>query len=711
MKRKILHRLLLLLLAVLFSTKIQANDTYYYKASATSNNTNLGKVFLSTASVTPAEGDYVDRSELSTTSTSSTTPTVYGYTKAVSDDVDFYAQWKKSSTILATSHIGEEVSLKLAASSKTESSPTANNLTVYFMKVIAESNNVNQGTVTVTTPNVLGTKITLKATPKEQYVFLGWKKNNENTYESTSASWSFKVTEMAKYTAYFREVIGTEDKNKGTAAITSRGAQLTIKATANHADGYIFSYWQNGDQQINENPYTFTPGDDDLYVAHFKKVAASENTEYGTAYVESENAVDNATLKANAFPLSGHIFKGWSLNGNEEIFSIENPITIPDIGNDVYTARFELPEILPLPYYRVQNTYYNNYMSMIDDKADTDATTASFLDLHAIIFKDSYEDVVSDPGSIFYITNASGNEYDLGAQGVTLHGITGKYIELDPYVTNGLAAYKTGLTIMFTSGVLQENPKGYLDAGTGSGSTIFWGYYIIPVDKNTDNYFGVNAKLEFGGKYYTTLYAAFPFKLPEDNSIRAYYIKAVNDGVATCTEITDVVPGGTAVFLECNNSSPSDNRLELIDPSDSRNKKIEGNMMSGTYFNSAGRYYENGSSSSTTYVDYENHVANNRDKMRVLSKNSAGEMGFFKLSSSVEYMAANKAWLEIPTNEQAKSTFSIIFEDGGATGISEIRTLDTEDVSGGYYYDLQGRRVEKPSRGLYIHNGKKVLIK
>ena len=573
MKNNYFIRTLLLFFAIISCSKIMAGNTYYYKATATVNNEEIGKVFLSTEKKDPEDSDYGPSSSIDTNS-ENTSLTVYGYTKAESS-TEWHALWvnNKSDDILASSKIGDEVELKIVSNSTVENNPTLNDMTVYFSKVDVK----------------------------------------------------------------------TEDKTRGNVSFN---------------------------------------------------------------YSETEQTI---TIKATAVPLTGYVFEGWSLNGNEELIT-DNPYTISEIGaNDVYEARFKFTP----PYYRVQNTYYNNYMSLIDDKADRDKTTSTFLDLHAIIFKDSYEDVVSDPGSVFYIQKKSDINHDLVAQGKSLNDMTGEYIQLTPYTTtNGLVAYKAGLDLGLVSGVLQENPsyKGHLDAGTGSGSTIFWGYYIIPVDKNADNYFGVNAKLEFGGKYYTTLYAAFPFKLPEDKSIRAYYIKEVNDGVAKCTEITDVVPGGTAVFLECNNLYPTDNRLELVDPSDSRNKEIEGNMMKGTYFNCAGTYYNNGDQNSATYVDYVNHVANDRDEVRVLSKNSAGEMGFFKLSSSVEYMAANKAWLEIPSGENAKS-FSIVFEDGAATGISEIRTLDSEDVSGSYYYDLQGRRVENPSHGLYIHNGKKIYIK
>ena len=45
----------------------------------------------------------------------------------------------------------------------------------------------------------------------------------------------------------------------------------------------------------------------------------------------------------------------------------------------------------------------------------------------------------------------------------------------------------------------------------------------------------------------------------------------------------------------------------------------------------------------------------------------------------------------------------------GTTGVNEVRG-QKEDVRG-EYYDLQGRKVAKPTKGLYIVNGKKVVIK
>jgi len=50
----------------------------------------------------------------------------------------------------------------------------------------------------------------------------------------------------------------------------------------------------------------------------------------------------------------------------------------------------------------------------------------------------------------------------------------------------------------------------------------------------------------------------------------------------------------------------------------------------------------------------------------------------------------------------------VLVVDPNATGIT---TTNSEAVTDNLYYDLQGRRVMNPTRGLYIVNGKKVILK
>ncbi|MBQ8065315.1 MAG: FIVAR domain-containing protein [Prevotella sp.] len=72
-------------------------------------------------------------------------------------------------------------------------------------------------------------------------------------------------------------------------------------------------------------------------------------------------------------------------------------------------------------------------------------------------------------------------------------------------------------------------------------------------------------------------------------------------------------------------------------------------------------------------------------------------------------LSAGKCWIElIPTSAAHARRLSIVHE-GETTGISTVKTTaDTKDAA---VYDLQGRRVMQPTKGLFIVNGKKVVIK
>ncbi|MBR2202906.1 MAG: hypothetical protein IJ914_01725 [Prevotella sp.] len=86
----------------------------------------------------------------------------------------------------------------------------------------------------------------------------------------------------------------------------------------------------------------------------------------------------------------------------------------------------------------------------------------------------------------------------------------------------------------------------------------------------------------------------------------------------------------------------------------------------------------------------------------VLSKGSAG-IGFYKLSSSGT-IGAHKAYLSY-SGAAAREFFS--FEE--ITGIKTIANSQ-EPTADNHYFDLQGRMVAQPGKGLYIVNGKKVMV-
>jgi len=86
----------------------------------------------------------------------------------------------------------------------------------------------------------------------------------------------------------------------------------------------------------------------------------------------------------------------------------------------------------------------------------------------------------------------------------------------------------------------------------------------------------------------------------------------------------------------------------------------------------------------------------------VLNNKSAG-VGFYKLSEGGT-IGFGKAYLD--ASVVGAPEFLAFDED--VTGISEIEKMRNEENES--FYDLQGRRVVNPTKGLYIVNGKKVFI-
>ena len=91
----------------------------------------------------------------------------------------------------------------------------------------------------------------------------------------------------------------------------------------------------------------------------------------------------------------------------------------------------------------------------------------------------------------------------------------------------------------------------------------------------------------------------------------------------------------------------------------------------------------------------------------ILSNGKHG-IGFYTLSESGE-LAANKAYLQLPTASVASLSraMRLVFADD-ITGIDEKKAETKKEDN--IFYDLQGRRVDNPTQGLYIVNGKKVFI-
>lgn len=89
------------------------------------------------------------------------------------------------------------------------------------------------------------------------------------------------------------------------------------------------------------------------------------------------------------------------------------------------------------------------------------------------------------------------------------------------------------------------------------------------------------------------------------------------------------------------------------------------------------------------------------DDIYVLSNLDDGQPGFYKADNGI-HVAKYKSYLQYSVSG-ARRYFSI---EEQTTGITPV-FYDASDT----LYDLQGRRVSKPTQGVYIRNGKKIVIK
>ena len=227
------------------------------------------------------------------------------------------------------------------------------------------------------------------------------------------------------------------------------------------------------------------------------------------------------------------------------------------------------------------------------------------------------------------------------------------------------------------------------------------------------NYFGVKPSANMkgrDGKYYTTLYVDFPFKIVGD--VKAYTIEGVDAKnaqgyyfakVKELAQQGDTVPAQTAVVLECNSTNPADNQLL---PTGDEKPKTSNNRLCGTFFGGAinGLTVKDGAGN-----DY-NVTHDNIRAFNINTADSRNPIGFYKVKNNVTNIPGNKAFLVLTSTEAQAKSFVLEFEDGGTTGIETIEN-SKNSTDDGVYYDLQGRRVENPTRGIYIVNGKKVVIK
>ncbi len=166
------------------------------------------------------------------------------------------------------------------------------------------------------------------------------------------------------------------------------------------------------------------------------------------------------------------------------------------------------------------------------------------------------------------------------------------------------------------------------------------------------------------------------------SDIKAYKVKVTDKAVATMTQV-DNVPANTPVLLYKDGGA-----TENIPVMTGAAAVSENDLVAGT----------------GATVPTEDGAGNTN----MILNNVGGNVGFYLAADQI--VASNRAYLHFDSSlvPDPSAPMMMVF-DGEATGIADVRGK-MEDVRSDFF-DLQGRKVAQPAKGLYIVNGKKVVIK
>lgn len=215
---------------------------------------------------------------------------------------------------------------------------------------------------------------------------------------------------------------------------------------------------------------------------------------------------------------------------------------------------------------------------------------------------------------------------------------------------------------------------------------LVWNF--IPVDE--DNYLGVQGKCKDAeGKWWAAIVVDFPIRLAE--GMKGYYVDDVVDYTKSLIHrvaVTDeVIPAFTPIVLQLNDQDVASNKLTIV--ADDMSYPYEGNalrlpvdslgLMLGFQLDQPdSRHFTLG-------------MANGK-----VSLIDEGQTTF----------GPNEPYYYLPDYLVGALTSGYLTLADQVSGIEEHTASVEGDKA---VYDLQGRRVDNPTKGIYIINGKKVM--
>lgn len=517
------------------------------------------------------------------------------------------------------------------------------------------------------------------------------------------------------------------------AVATSVREEETTSITATPNAGYKFVGWSvTGTgaslSSTSTNPTTLTMGTADATVtATFEAV-----TTYAISYsvngivVDSKNVEEGEDIDfsapATGVPV-GYVFKGWVVEANK----IDTPTDTDPSANYVTSAT----STADITYYAVMAVSGASEPSLTKMGSSDDSFNAN--DNIVIVAKGTayamYQETVNSSyvNTFSFVNNATTIDSDAKRYWTLSAASTDWYLgdNTNGYLynakgSNNLASsseFKTEWTISWNStesaftiignsrclscrtdlsgGNQNKYRMGGSSTSSPSGNAYFDIYKFVPSIEVFKNYCTTvptatitlaDACTDGEGTYYGTYSNSQAFVVPEDLTVSTV---SISDGAMTLSNYStgDIVKANTGVLVAA--TSAGEKSITLA----AGGEELAGNMLKASAAGVTAAAMAEADSDCTFYR---------------LTMHNGTDLGFWwgaEDGASFD-VAANKAYLAVPTADTGEVRgFSLTGDNADG-----MKTIDNGQLTmDNAVYDLQGRRVVKPTRGLYIVNGKKVV--
>lgn len=204
------------------------------------------------------------------------------------------------------------------------------------------------------------------------------------------------------------------------------------------------------------------------------------------------------------------------------------------------------------------------------------------------------------------------------------------------------------------------------------------GIRIYSISVTTDHVIGKTTKTG-----YATYSNANPLNLGTVIGGQVYYASAASGNTVTMTDATGNVAAGEGLFVK---GTTAGQRF-TIDIASTTGTAIAGNLLKGQVTEGTVAASASGA----------NHY--------VFGYTSATDYGFYNLTS-VTTVPAGKAYLELANALSTGAKANVVFNE--TTGITNVKG---ENIKDNAVYNLSGMRVTKLTKGIYIKNGHKFIVK